>query len=112
MGRIVAQHGLHVTGNVNRLRPVERSQCERSCHSAMKQRGDIKSCDKLKKTATETRKMLVQVYGREAVNRKWFTNGSNAFAKGSKLLKMSHVRLDHRKAEPKNDRGSATNTGT
>ena len=28
MGRIDTQHVLHVTGSVNRLRPVERSQCE------------------------------------------------------------------------------------
>ena len=28
--RIETQHGLHVTGSVNRLRPVERSQCEGS----------------------------------------------------------------------------------
>ena len=29
MGRIDTLHGLLVTGSVNRLRPVERSQCER-----------------------------------------------------------------------------------
>ena len=42
----------------------------------MEQRTNIKFCHKLRKTATETREMLVQVYGREAVSRKcvydWF----------------------------------------
>ena len=65
-----------MTGRINRLRPVERSQCERQCHSAMEQRADIKVCYKLGKTATETREILVQVYGREAVSIKcvyvWF----------------------------------------
>ena len=42
----------------------------------MEQRADIKVCYKLGKTATETREILVQVYGREAVSIKcvyeWF----------------------------------------
>ncbi|KAJ4436883.1 hypothetical protein ANN_17015 [Periplaneta americana] len=62
LGRIDAQHAMHVTGSVNRLRPVERSQCERKCHNAMEQRANIKFCYKLGKTATETHGMLVQVY--------------------------------------------------
>ncbi|KAJ4427673.1 hypothetical protein ANN_25322 [Periplaneta americana] len=76
LGRRDTQHAMHVTGSVNRLRPVERSQCERKCHSAMEQRVNIKFCYKLGKTATETHGMLVQVYGEEAVSRKcvyeWF----------------------------------------
>ena len=44
MGRIDTQHGLHVTGSANRLRPDERSKCERKCHSAMEQRANIKFC--------------------------------------------------------------------
>ena len=70
MGRIDTQDGLHVTDRVNRLRPVERTQCERYCHSAMEQRAN-KFCYKLGKTATESCEMLVQVYGREAVSRKY-----------------------------------------
>ena len=61
------QHGLHVTGSVNWLRPVERSQCEKECHSAMEQ---TKLCYKLGKTATETCEMFVHVFGRETVSRK------------------------------------------
>ena len=42
----------------------------------MEQRANIKLCYKLGKTTTETREMLVQFYGREAVSRKcayeWF----------------------------------------
>ena len=42
----------------------------------MEQRANVKFCYKLGKTATETREMLLQVYGREAVSRKriheWF----------------------------------------
>ena len=56
--------------------------------------------------------MLVQVYGREAVSRKFVTNGPNAFAKGRKLLRMSHVRVGHGQAESRYDRESATNAGT
>ena len=70
----------------------------------MDQRANIKFCYKLGKTATETREMLVQVYGSEAVSRKLFTNGANAFAKGRKLLRMSHVRVGHRKHNPRNGR--------
>ena len=36
----------------------------------MEQCANIKFCYKLDKTATDTREMLVQVYGREAVRRK------------------------------------------
>ncbi|KAJ4430206.1 hypothetical protein ANN_22416 [Periplaneta americana] len=46
LGRIDTQHAMHVTGSVNRLRPVDRSQCERKCHSAMEQRVNIKFCYK------------------------------------------------------------------
>ena len=42
----------------------------------MEQRANIKFCYKLGKTATETRKILVQVYGKNSVSRKcvyeWF----------------------------------------
>ena len=50
MERIDTQHGLDVTGTLNRLRPVECSQYE-ECHRAMKQRAN-KFCYKLGKTAT------------------------------------------------------------
>ena len=55
-----------------------------------------KLCYKLGKIATETRKMLVQVYGREAVSRKCVYT----FAKGRKQLRMSHIQVSHRQAEP------------
>ena len=44
--------------------------------------------------------MLVQVYVREAVSRKVLMNGSNAFTKGRKRLRICHVRVSHRQAEP------------
>ena len=51
--------------------------------------------------------MLVLVYGRDAVSKNVFTNGSDAFAKGRKRQGMSH-----NKHNPRNDRESATNSGT
>ena len=50
--------------------------------------------------ATETHEMLVQVYGTEAVSRKCVYDGSNAFVTGRKQLRMSHVRVGRRQAEP------------
>ena len=100
MGRINTRHGMHVTCSVNRLRPVECSRCERYCHSAMEHRANIKFCYKLGKIATEAREILVQVYGRETWGENVFMNGSNAFAKGRKRLKMSHVWVSHRQGEP------------
>ena len=75
--RIHTQHGLNVTRSVNRLRPVERSQCESSATvQCSNVQTNIRFCYKLGKTATEACGMLVQVYGREAVSRKcvyeWF----------------------------------------
>ena len=102
MEKIDTQYGLHVTDSVNRLQPVERRQCERYCHRAMKHSANIKFDFKLGKIATETRGMLVQVYRREAVTRKCVYEWSNAFAKGRKRLRMSHVRVGHRQAESKN----------
>ena len=96
MGTIHTQHGLHVTSSVNRLRPVEQCQCERWCHSEMERRAN-KFCNKFVKTATVTREVLVQVYGRKAVSRKYVY----AFAKGRQRLRMmSHVRVGHRQVEP------------
>ncbi|KAJ4448109.1 hypothetical protein ANN_10121 [Periplaneta americana] len=86
LGRIDTQHAMHVTGSVNRLRPVERSQCERKCHSAMEQRVNIKFCYKLGKTATETHGMLVQVYGREAVSRKCVYEWFKRFREGKETI--------------------------
>ncbi|KAJ4444890.1 hypothetical protein ANN_06688 [Periplaneta americana] len=77
---------MHVTGRVNRLRPVERSQCERKCHSAMEQRVNIKFCYKLGKTATETHGMLVQVYGKEAVTRKCVYEWFKRFREGKETI--------------------------
>ncbi|KAJ4440585.1 hypothetical protein ANN_08730 [Periplaneta americana] len=85
-GRIDTQHAIHVTGSVNRLRPVERSQCERKCHSTMEQRVNIKFCYKLGKTATETHGMLVQVYGREAVSRKCVYEWFKRFREGKETI--------------------------
>ncbi|KAJ4451706.1 hypothetical protein ANN_03176 [Periplaneta americana] len=86
LGRIDTQHAMHVTGSVNRLRPVERSQCERKCHSAMEQRVNIKFCYNLGKTATETHGMLVQVYGREAVSRKCVYEWFKRFREGKETI--------------------------
>ena len=55
-----------------------------------------KFCYNSGKTATEMSEMLVQVYGREAVSRKCVY----AFVKGRKQLRMSHVWVSHRQAEP------------
>ncbi|KAJ4447940.1 hypothetical protein ANN_09949, partial [Periplaneta americana] len=68
------------------LRTVERSQCERKCHSAMEQRVNIKFCYKLGKTATETHGMLVQVYGREAVSRKCVYEWFKRFREGKETI--------------------------
>ncbi|KAJ4447653.1 hypothetical protein ANN_09660 [Periplaneta americana] len=86
LGRIDTQHAMHVTGSVNRLRPIERSQCERKCHSTMEQRVNIKFCYKLGKTATETHGMLVQVYGREAVSRKCVYEWFKRFREGKETI--------------------------
>ncbi|KAJ4444990.1 hypothetical protein ANN_06789 [Periplaneta americana] len=86
LGRIDTQHAMHMTGSVNRLRPVERSQCERKCHSAMEQRVNIKFCYKLGKTATETHGMLVQVYGREVVSRKCVYEWFKRFREGKETI--------------------------
>ena len=67
---------------------------------------------KLGKTATEMRGMFMKVYGREVLSRKWFTNGSNAFAMGRKRLRMSHVQSAIDKQNPGNDRESAINADT
>ena len=66
----------------------------------MEQRVNIKFCYKLGKMAMETHEMLVQVYGMEAVSRKCVYDGSNVFATGRKQLRMSHVRVGRRQAEP------------
>ena len=49
----------YVLYGVNRLRPVERSQCDSYCPSKMEQRANINFCYKLGKTVTETRDMVV-----------------------------------------------------
>ena len=73
MGRIYTQHGLHVTGSVNRLRPGEVLSVTGSVTA---QWSNVQTSNKLGKIAKETREMLVQVSGREAVSRKcvyeWF----------------------------------------
>ena len=48
----------------------------------MEQRANIKFCYKLGRTVTETREMLVQVYGREAVSRKCVCEWFKRFRKG------------------------------
>ena len=48
----------------------------------MEQRENIRFCQKLEKTATETREMLVQVYGREAVSRKCVYEWLKRFREG------------------------------
>ena len=51
----------------------------------MEQRANIKFCYKLGKTATETREMLVQVYGREAVSRKCVYERFKRFREGKEM---------------------------
>ena len=87
MGRIDSQHELHVASSVNQLRPVEHSQCERLCHSTMEQHANIKFCYKLGKTATKTWEMLVQVYRREAMNRKCVYKWFKRFCEGKVTTK-------------------------
>ena len=98
--RIDTQHELHVTGSVNRLQPVERSQYERWCHSAMEQRANIKFCYKLGKTDTEKHEMLVQVYGRETVSRKCVLEWLKSFREGK----------DTTENEPRSGGSSASRT--
>ena len=66
----------------------------------METSANIKFCYKLGKTAMKTHEMLVQVYGREAMSRKGVYKWFKRFAKGRKWLRMSHVQVSHRKAEP------------
>ena len=48
----------------------------------MEKRANIKFCYKLGKTASETREMLVQVYGKEAVSRKYVYEWFKRFREG------------------------------
>ena len=49
----------------------------------MEQSASIKFCYKLGEIATETREMFVQVYGREAVNRKCVYEWLKRFREGN-----------------------------
>ena len=51
----------------------------------MEQRANIKVCYKFWKTATETRKILVQVYGREAVSIKCVYEWFKRFREGKEM---------------------------
>ncbi|KAK9739062.1 hypothetical protein QE152_g9342 [Popillia japonica] len=93
--RVVIQR---LVGNQFILQPVERSHCGMKCHSAMEQ--------SIRKTATETHGMLVQVYEREAVSRKCVYECIKRFREGKETTDAIG------RQNPRNDRETATNAGT
>ena len=109
VGIIDTQRGLHVTGSVNRLRPVNVVSVRGSVTA---QRAKVKFCWKLGKTTTERVTYWYRCTGGKPLAENVLTNGSHAFTKGHERLRMSHVRVFHQQAEPRNDQQSATNAAT
>ncbi|GBO35893.1 hypothetical protein AVEN_243914-1 [Araneus ventricosus] len=63
------------------------SDCEKARHCKIEQLVNIKFCFKLGKTVTETREMLVKVYGEDAMSKKCVFEWFKLFRDGKKGVK-------------------------
>ena len=112
MGRIDTLRRLHVTGSVNRWAQLNVVSVRSSVTVQWSNVQTSNSATHWGKLQRRRLKCWCRCMEGKPRAENWFTNGSNVFAKGGKLLKMSHVQVGRRQPEPQNYRQCATNAGT